>query len=107
MALIVTLLKRLGPLICKALVIAGLSGGYLAGAAKRSDAADSAIGLLYHRFANSAHPASSLSIENFAAHLEELKSGAYTVMPLAELIGKLDGRQPLPEHAVIITLDDA
>lgn len=102
-----TLLKRLGPLICKALVIAGLSGGYLAGSAKRSDAADSAIGLLYHRFANSAHPASSLSIENFAAHLEELKSGAYTVMPLAELIGKLDGRQPLPEHAVIITLDDA
>ncbi|HAA93544.1 MAG TPA: chitin deacetylase [Rhodospirillaceae bacterium] len=75
--------------------------------AERSGATESAIGLLYHRFAESDHPATSLSVEKFSSHIKELNSGEYTVLPLADLIDKLEKQEPLPKRAVVITIDDA
>lgn len=107
MALIVTLSGRIEEFLKKGLPLAILTAVFVSGAPDRPSAADSAIGLLYHRFAEHAQPATSLSLKNFAAHLKELSSGGYTVLPLAALIEKLERQAPLPDRAVVITLDDA
>ena len=45
--------------------------------------------------------------ENFTAQLDYLQRGGYTVIPLARLVGYLEGRESsLPPRAVVITVDD-
>ena len=67
----------------------------------------SAVILMYHRFGEDDLPNSSIQLEQFEAHLEELKSGGYTVLPLTRIVTALRNRQPLPERTVAITIDDA
>jgi poly-beta-1,6-N-acetyl-D-glucosamine N-deacetylase len=63
--------------------------------------------LMYHRFGEDDLPSTSVRLEQFEAHLAELTSGRYRVLPLAEIVARLDGGEPLPERAVAITIDDA
>jgi poly-beta-1,6-N-acetyl-D-glucosamine N-deacetylase len=69
--------------------------------------ADSAVVLMYHRFADDKHPTTSLTVEKFAAHVKELKSGAYNIIPLSEFVDALIEKKPLTNRTVIITMDDA
>ncbi len=75
-------------------------------AAPRATASSAAV-LMYHRFAESAHPSTNIRIDQFEAHLQELKSGPYTVVPLADVVAAMTGGSPLPDRAVAITIDDA
>ena len=70
-------------------------------------AADSAVVLMYHRFGEQAYPSTNVTIEQFEAHLAELKNGGYNVLPLKEIVEALESGKPLPDHAVAITVDDA
>ena len=71
-------------------------------------AADSAVVLMYHRFGEDRHPSTSIRIGQFEEHLEHLRDGGYTVIPLSVLLAALDGgSSDLPERAVVITIDDA
>lgn len=70
-------------------------------------AAESAVALIYHRFGEGAYPTTSVTIEQFEAHLEELKNGNYTVLPLPEILKAIREGKPLPERTVAITIDDA
>ncbi|MGB0630352.1 MAG: polysaccharide deacetylase family protein [Alphaproteobacteria bacterium] len=70
-------------------------------------AADSAVVVMYHRFGESAHPSTNIRIEQFEAHLEELAQKKYTVLPLPEIVAKLQAKQPLPDRTVGISIDDA
>lgn len=70
-------------------------------------AASSAVILMYHRFAESDYPTTNIDLENFEAHLAELKTAAYTVLPVSEIIKKLKAGQELPDRTVGITMDDA
>ncbi len=72
--------------------IAGLvlAWGGLASAAPDTGA----VVLMYHRFGDSRYPSTNITIEQFEAHLKELKRGPYRVLPVAD-------------HAVGITIDDA
>jgi peptidoglycan/xylan/chitin deacetylase (PgdA/CDA1 family) len=70
-------------------------------------AADSAVVLMYHRFGESAYPSTNVTIEQFEAHLAELKNGGYNVLPLKEIVEALESGKPLPDRAVAITVDDA
>lgn len=72
-----------------------------------AQAADSAVILMYHRFGESAHPSTNIRLDQFEAHLEELGSGGYTVLSIADILAAINARQPLPERAVGITIDDA
>ena len=72
-----------------------------------AESADSAVVLMYNRFANEKHPTTSLSIEKLAAHIKELKSGAYNIIPLPELVDALTEKKPLADRTVIITMGDA
>ncbi len=70
-------------------------------------AADSAVVVMYHRFGESSLPSTNIQLEQFEAHLGELADSRYSVLPIPEILGKLSAREPLPERAVGISIDDA
>lgn len=63
--------------------------------------------LMYHRFGENTVPSTNIRLEQFDAHIAELKSGPYHVMGLPELVAKLKSGEPLPDRAVAVTADDA
>lgn len=72
-----------------------------------AQAAESAVILLYHRFGESSYPAANIRLEQFDAHIEELQSGGYTVLPIPEILAALYSGRSLPDRTVGITIDDA
>ncbi len=72
-----------------------------------AQAADHAVVIMYHRFGEAKYPSTNISLEEFDAHLEELASGGYTVLPLAEIVEKIKTNIPLADKTVAITVDDA
>lgn len=81
----------------------------LVGAASATRAADptSAVVFAYQHFGDDPDPASTIAIELFEAHVRELRSGGYTVLPVPEIVAALRDGKALPDHAVGITIDDA
>ena len=69
--------------------------------------ADSAVILQYHRFGEDSYPSTSVTIDQFEAHIEHLTNGDYTVLPVPEILAALDTGQPLPDRTIGITVDDA
>ncbi len=67
----------------------------------------SAVVLLYHRFGEDNLPSTNIKLDQFDAHIEELKTGGYTVMRLSDVVDRLKSHTPLPEKTVVITVDDA
>ncbi|WP_340116452.1 polysaccharide deacetylase family protein [Pelagibius sp. 7325] len=63
--------------------------------------------LMYHRFGEDSLPTTSVRLEQFEAHLAELGSGRYRVLPLPEIVARLHSGEALPDRAVAITIDDA
>ncbi|WP_341915446.1 polysaccharide deacetylase family protein [Ferrovibrio terrae] len=76
-------------------------------AALPAAAADHATILMYHRFGENTVPSTNIRLEQFDAHIAELKSGPYKVMGLPEIVAKLKSGESLPDRAVAITADDA
>ncbi|NQW00761.1 MAG: polysaccharide deacetylase family protein [Rhodospirillales bacterium] len=70
-------------------------------------AASSAVIVMYHRFGEQDYPSTNLTLDQLDAHIAELTSGPYTVLPVLEIIRKLKSGEPLPERTVGITIDDA
>nr|MBC8241481.1 hypothetical protein [Alphaproteobacteria bacterium] len=72
-----------------------------------SYAGESAVVLMYHRFGDSRYPTTSIQLAQFEAHIAELKSGPYTVLPVPEILRRLRVGEDLPDRTVGITIDDA
>lgn len=70
-------------------------------------AADSAVVVMYHRFGEPSLPSTNIQVEQFEAHLNELADSRYSVLPIPEILSKLSAREPLPDRAVGISIDDA
>jgi peptidoglycan/xylan/chitin deacetylase (PgdA/CDA1 family) len=70
-------------------------------------ASDSAVVLMYHRFGEDRYPSTNIRIEQLEAQLEHLRDGGYTVIPMADLVAALTDGRPLPDRAVVVTVDDA
>jgi len=70
-------------------------------------AAGSAVVLMYHRFDEPEYPSTNITLEQFEAHITELKSGPYTVLPLSEIISRMKNGPDLPDFTVGISVDDA
>ena len=68
---------------------------------------DSATIIMYHRFGESRYPSTNVTLEQFDTHLEHLKNGGYTVLPLPQIINTLRAGELLPDKTVAITIDDA
>lgn len=69
--------------------------------------ADSAVIFMYHRFGEPEFPTTNVSLEQFDSHIEELTSGPYTVLPLADIVSALKEGRELPDRAIGISIDDA
>ena len=72
-----------------------------------ASAADHATVFIYHRFGDSRYPSTNTSVAEFRAHLETLRRGNYTVLPLSEIVDRLRDGRPLSERCVALTIDDA
>ena len=90
--------------IVLALIVATGFAGLAAHAAK---AADHATILMYHRFGEADYPSTNVTIAQFEEHLEVLASGAYSVLPLEDIVASLQAGEALPDRTVAITIDDA
>ncbi|MEK9661215.1 MAG: polysaccharide deacetylase family protein, partial [Alphaproteobacteria bacterium] len=75
--------------------------------AATSFAADSAVVVMYHRFGESAYPSTNISLEQFEAHLDELKRDKYHVLPVPEILAAIREDRALPDRTIGITIDDA
>lgn len=64
-----------------------------------------AVILAYQKIDDTVAVDTSLSLEKFKAHIDELTNGSYNVMPLATIIEHYKNNTPLPEHSVAITFD--
>jgi peptidoglycan/xylan/chitin deacetylase (PgdA/CDA1 family) len=84
-----------------------LSAQENATAARPLDPDNGAVVVMYHRFGEDALPSTSVRVEQFDAHLDELTSGAYNVMALPDILAGLQAGETLPAQAVAITIDDA
>lgn len=85
-----------------------VSGGFVAiGQQVRAATGPEAVVLMYHRFGEGDYPSTNITLEQFDAHVEELKTGGYAVVPLGDIVRALQGNHTLPEKAVAITIDDA
>jgi peptidoglycan/xylan/chitin deacetylase (PgdA/CDA1 family) len=96
------------PISGKGLRLAGLAAlGCLAPAQAPAVAADSAVIMMYHRFGESDFPSTNITIEQFESHIAELQKGAYTVLPVPDIIAALRAGRRLPDRTVGLTVDDA
>jgi peptidoglycan/xylan/chitin deacetylase (PgdA/CDA1 family) len=66
-----------------------------------------AVIFMFHRFGEVDVPSTNIRLEQFQAHLAELKSGGYAVMGLPEIIQAMSDGQPLPDRTIGLTIDDA
>lgn len=92
-----------------ALFAAALAAAAAMGSAPAAGAADgpSAVVFAYNRFGEDQTPASSIRIDQFESHLEDLQAGGYTVLPLPRIVEALRQGRPLPDRTVAITIDEA
>jgi len=74
-----------------------------------AEAADgtAAVILMYHRFGEADYPSTSIRLEQFDAHLAEIKKSRYTVLPVPEIVDRIAKGKPLPDRTIGITIDDA
>lgn len=81
----------------------------LAAPAQASIDADqsSAVVFVYQRIGEDSMPRSSISNDQFRAHINELKAGGYKVLPLPKIIEAIRAGEPLPQNTVAITFDGA
>lgn len=77
------------------------------GVARAADAESAAVVFAYSRIGEDESPSSSLRIEQFEAHLEELSDEDYTVLPLTDIVAAIRSGKPLPDRAIALTFDDA
>lgn len=90
------------------LTTVALALGVMIGTAHAQPSAEppSATIFAYTRFGDDELPHSSVRVDQFEAHLRELTSGGYAVLPLAEIALALRDGRALPDRAVGIAIDD-
>jgi len=81
--------------------------GVPAVAAPAAEGGPSAVVFAYNRFGEDQTPSSSIRVDQFEAHLEELRNGDYAVLPLPLVLEAVRNQAPLPDRTVVITIDDA
>lgn len=72
-----------------------------------ASAADWAVVFMYHRFGESEWPSTNIRVDQFEAHLEEIRTGGHTVMAVPEILERMRNAAELPDRTLGITIDDA
>ena len=69
--------------------------------------AGSAVILAYHRFGEGQFPSTSIRMKQFKSHIAELKRKRYNILPITEIVQKINDGKKLPDFTVGISIDDA
>ncbi len=69
-------------------------------------AANSAVLIMYHRFGDDRYPSTNIRLDQFDAQLAWLKKGGYHVLPVPEIVDRLQSGESLPDKTVGIIIDD-
>ncbi len=83
----------------------GLAAVLLTG--RQAAAADWAVIFVYHRFGESEWPSTNIRLDQFEAHLEEIRNGGHVVLPLPQVLERMRNAADLPDRTIAITVDDA
>ncbi len=94
--------KPIGAVALLLLVAAGMVP-----TAKAGEVVASAVVFMYHRFGEAAYPSTNVSMAQFKAHLEEISTGGYNVMPLRDIIAAFRRQESLPDRTIALSIDDA
>ncbi len=70
-------------------------------------AADHCVVLQYHHVSEHTPGITSVTPDQFQAHLDYLLVNGHAVMPLADVVAALKDATPLPDKCVALTIDDA
>jgi peptidoglycan/xylan/chitin deacetylase (PgdA/CDA1 family) len=70
-------------------------------------AGDHAVAFIYHHFDVARYPSTNTSAADFERHLTHLKEQNFHVLPLNEIVARLQQGESLPARTVAITIDDA
>ncbi|HJV26753.1 MAG TPA: polysaccharide deacetylase family protein [Aromatoleum sp.] len=62
--------------------------------------------LVYHRFGPVVADSMTVRTESFAAQLQQIRASGVRMLPLREIVDDLQRGVPLPEDAVVLTIDD-
>ncbi|MBO6518749.1 MAG: polysaccharide deacetylase family protein [Rhodospirillales bacterium] len=66
-----------------------------------------AVVIMYHRFGETDFPSTNVTMEQFRAHVAELRTGGYNVASLPKIIAALHNGEALPPKTVGLSVDDA
>ena len=69
--------------------------------------ASSAVILVYHRFGEGQFPSTNIRMEQFKSHILELRRKRYNILPITEIIQKIDNKEKLPDFTIGLSIDDA
>ena len=72
-----------------------------------SSKSSSAVVVVYHRFNEPAFESTSIRLEQFKAHLSELKKNQYNVVSLPEIVSSVNLGRDLPDRTIGLSVDDA
>ena len=72
-----------------------------------SNIKNSAVVFMYHKFGVSKYPSTSVTIDQFDAHLQEFSKSKYSVKPVEFIIDTIINDGDLPNNTVGISIDDA
>ena len=62
--------------------------------------------LVYHRFGETTYPSTNTTLEQLDAHIKELSSERYNVLPISEIIAKMRSGVQLDDRTIGISIDD-
>jgi len=71
------------------------------------DSSKAAVILQYHHVSNDTPKSTSISPQQFAAHMQYLADNSYRVVPLSDVINSITEGKPIADKTVVITFDDA
>ena len=80
---------------------------FLIGSGAPLRAADHCVILQYHHFSDKTPAITSVSLEQFDAHLEYLQANDFRILPLRDVVAALQQKKQLPDRCVSLTVDDA
>jgi biofilm PGA synthesis lipoprotein PgaB len=99
--------RRLPPLLLALLLALGPGAVQAQDPTPQEAPPPHAVVLLYHRFDETAYPSTDIRADQFDAQLDHLAQGGFTVWPLQRIVAALQGKEPIPDRVVAITVDDA
>ncbi|MFV0481025.1 MAG: polysaccharide deacetylase family protein [Campylobacteraceae bacterium] len=61
---------------------------------------------IYHRFNDDRYPTTSVTNEVLREHFTYLKDNNYTVIPLKDIVNKIEANESIPDKWIALTIDD-